>query len=351
MLTTDLMPLEPNAGPPAEKATIAQLVTLLDTLYAPITGGAYVLKAGDTMTGRLIITQATANTSVLTSTGYSLTGANAQNMLDFAGTWNTSGNPTALKIAITNTASGATSKFLEFFAGAGGATSVFAVDKSGFINIGGISSAFPRLSSFTNFAAEAGLALLRGDGTASAQSFHSGIISLGGAVNDASVVNMLLNAVGGRLVIGASMSFCWSSNTSASAGTLNTTADVNLFRDAASVMALRTTTTAQTFRLYRTFTDLSNYERMALQTAAGQMIIAAETAGTGTDDLDLVLTPAGVGRVTLPGGAQLLKTTAAMTSGAAAGLGTLSNAPTAGNPAVWCPIMFNGVQHWFPCWT
>lgn len=314
MVTTDLMPLEPNAGPPAEKATIAQLVTLLDTLYAPITGGAYVLKSGDTMSGRLIITQATANTSILTSTGYSLTGANAQNMLDFAGTWNTSGNPTALKIAITNTASGATSKFLELVAGAGGVTSILNIDLTGRLTWIGNSYMYPRAAGFFTF----------------------------GKLSDGDLVEM--NDEG--LIISGAGDNGLGFGSSVPAG-----GDLYLRRDAANVLAQRRTTNAQTFRWYRTFTDASNYERGALQTAAGQMIIAAETAGTGTDDLDLVLTPAGVGRVTLPGGAQLLKTTAAMTSGAAAGLGTLSNAPTAGNPAVWCPIMFNGVQHWFPCWT
>jgi len=77
-----------------------------------------VLKAGDTMTGLLTIAQATANTSAFVSTGYSLTGANAQSLLSLAGTWNTSGAPVALRLAITDTASAATSKFLELLGGA-----------------------------------------------------------------------------------------------------------------------------------------------------------------------------------------------------------------------------------------
>lgn len=331
VLTTDLMPLEPNAGPPAEKATIAQLVTLLDTLYAPITGGAYVLKAGDTMTGRLIITQATANTSILTSTGYSLTGANAQNMLDLAGTWNTSGNPSLFKLAITDTASGATSKFLELLGGAAGATAMANITKFGQIQAGDGAAALTAGTPGFSFVGASGVGFRRVS-TSGAMFVASGLDCWYTA---AANINMRNNGF-----------FGWSSTASPDGAT-----DIELYRDAANAFAQRRSTIAQTFRLYRTFTDLSNYERLALQTAAGQMIIAAETAGTGTDDLDLVLTPAGVGRVTLPGGAQLLKTTAAMTSGAAAGLGTLSNSPTAGNPAVWCPIMFNGVQHWFPCWT
>jgi len=108
VLTTDLMVLEPAAGPPAEQADIAKLITLLDTIYAPITGGAYVLKAGDMMTGLLTIAQATANTSAMAVTGYSLTGANAQSLLSLAGTWNTTGGPKGIDLNITNTASDAT---------------------------------------------------------------------------------------------------------------------------------------------------------------------------------------------------------------------------------------------------
>lgn len=57
-------------------------------------------------------------------------------------------------------------------------------------------------------------------------------------------------------------------------------------------------TTAQTLNIFGTFTDASNYERLALDTTAGSGVsIAAETAGTGADDLDITLTPAGAGGV------------------------------------------------------
>lgn len=38
------------------------------------------------------------------------------------------------------------------------------------------------------------------------------------------------------------------------------------------------------------------------------------------------------------------------TSGGAAGAGTLTNAPKAGNPDSWLPFMRNGVQGWIPWW-
>lgn len=318
VLTTDLMPLEPNAGPPAEKATIAQLITLLDTIYAPITGGAYVLKAGDTMTGLLTIAQATANTSALISTGYSLTGANAQSLIDLDGTWNTSGTPTALKINITDTSSNAASLLLD-------------LQRSG-------------VSKFK-------VNLDTGAATVANSSFVTTLGSSGGAGVGDNFTALFSGAakfsIGGNFAVelASDIPLLWHSGTDINAGG----ADLMLTRDAADTFAQRRTTNAQAFRWYRTFTDASNYERGALQTAAGQVIVAAETAGTGTDDIDLVLTPAGVGRVTLPGGAVLLKTTAALTDVAAAALGTLTNAPTAGNP-IFVTVNSGGTLYGVPMW-
>lgn len=59
--------------------------------------------------------RASDNTSLLSiSAANSLTGSNAQNMIDLAQTWNTTGAPTALKVNITNTASDAASKLFDF---------------------------------------------------------------------------------------------------------------------------------------------------------------------------------------------------------------------------------------------
>lgn len=45
-------------------------------------------------------------------TGQSLTGSNAQSLLDLAATWNTSGTPSAIKLNVTNTASNADSNLM-----------------------------------------------------------------------------------------------------------------------------------------------------------------------------------------------------------------------------------------------
>ena len=73
--------------------------------------------------------------------------------------------------------------------------------------------------------------------------------------------------------------------------------DVKLQRDAANTLALRNSTNAQTFNWYYSYTDASNYQRGALKTSASGIEIAAETAGSGADNLNIVLNPAGGGQV------------------------------------------------------
>lgn len=74
--------------------------------------------------------------------------------------------------------------------------------------------------------------------------------------------------------------------------------DTILARDAANILGMRNAANANTFRVYGTFTDSSNYERATLSTQQGASItLAAETAGTGADDLDVIFTPAGAGNV------------------------------------------------------
>lgn len=74
-------------------------------------------------------------------------------------------------------------------------------------------------------------------------------------------------------------------------------ADVKLVRDGAGVLAQKNSTNAQTTRIYGTYTDSSNYTRLSLAATSTTMTIAAETAGTGADDIDLAFTPSGTGCV------------------------------------------------------
>lgn len=66
-----------------------------------------------------------------------------------------------------------------------------------------------------------------------------------------------------------------------------------------NVTDFRNSTTAQTLRVYDTYTDSSNYGRIALNTSlTGDWVqVAAETAGTAGDNYGIALTPSGIGAI------------------------------------------------------
>jgi hypothetical protein len=101
-----------------------------------------------------------------------------------------------------------------------------------------------------------------------------------GSILDMSVSQFIIGAP--QLVLGGNAAACF----------------INV--DAADVLALRDGADAQKLRGYRTYTDAANYERWALQSGAGYFELAAESAGTGTANIDVRLTPKGAGLVTLP---------------------------------------------------
>ena len=76
---------------------------------------------------------------------------------------------------------------------------------------------------------------------------------------------------------GSAMLLSWSSTTSALGS-----ADVSLARDAANSLAQRNGVNAQTFNLYNTFTDASNFERLTSFWAANVALITTSNAGTGS---------------------------------------------------------------------
>jgi hypothetical protein len=105
---------DPAGTPVTKKATASQIKD-------------YIVALANTWTATQTITPA-ANTNALASTGYSLTGSNAQSLIDLAGTWNTSGTPTAIKHNVTDTASNASSLLMDLQLGG---TSLFKVAKTG----------------------------------------------------------------------------------------------------------------------------------------------------------------------------------------------------------------------------
>lgn len=79
----------------------------------------------------------TNNGAKLNLFGDTLTGATATSLLDSGQTWNTTGSPTALKLNITNTASGASALLADIQIGG---SPLFRIDKVGRVGVGGVTA-------------------------------------------------------------------------------------------------------------------------------------------------------------------------------------------------------------------
>jgi hypothetical protein len=97
-----------------------------------------------------------------------------------------------------------------------------------------------------------------------------------------------------------SFALWWTNNGTTRGGFLSTgqislgdSSDVRLWRDAANTLAQRNGTNAQTFRVYNTFTDASNYERGYVRYASNVLQIGHEGAGTGNNSRTIQFQTAG----------------------------------------------------------
>lgn len=171
----------------------------------------------------------------------SLTGTSATTSLDIAQTWNTTGTPTAVKLNVTDTASNAASLLMDLQVGG---ASRFKVLKTGGVNIG--------------------------------TAYASIDVTAGG--NLASDSTIVARWQGGILRLGSTTTFGWASTASPA----DAISDTVLVRDAANTLAQRNGVNAQTFRVYNTFTDASNYERGVVAWSSNALRIATENAGTGS---------------------------------------------------------------------
>jgi hypothetical protein len=93
----------------------------------------------------------------------------------------------------------------------------------------------------------------------------------------------------------SNMRLGWAANNQS--GSLVSGGETGWTRIAADVIGQHRLTNAQTYQVYGTRTDASNYTRLSLAATATAMTIAAETAGTGADNIDLSIIPAGTGKV------------------------------------------------------
>jgi hypothetical protein len=197
-----------------------------------------------------------------------LTGSAATTSFDVTQTWNTTGTPTALKLNVTDTASNAASLLMDLQVGG---ASQFSVRKNGRVTFAGTLQVFNGLSG-TTF---------------SSGTLFAGTTYFGASVNgDQQVIH--LSTTGIQL---GPVSLSWG------AASFDTQ-DLVLVRDAANTLAQRNGTNAQTFRIYNTFTDASNYERGKIEWASNVLRIGTEKAGTGTARA-LELQTDGTTRITL----------------------------------------------------
>ena len=184
-----------------------------------------------------------ANNNALAVSSYSLTGSNAQSLLDLSGTWNTSGTPSAIKLNITDTASNASSLLLQLQTGG---VNRATITKTGLTTLG--SSAIAGAGTVLNLTTSYGTSTISVGGGGSFVT--SGAISCGGTVFTQLVV------VGG---------------------------DLGLYRDEIHVFALRSGTNAQASRTYNTFTSSTNFERFTVdwRTTANTCRVGTEKGSTG----------------------------------------------------------------------
>lgn len=192
------------------------------------------------------------------------------NIFDMTDTWNDGATTfTAIKMNVTNTASANGSKLLDLQVGG---TSKAVLKKDGAIATGSYSSAD---SGYFDVHTSNSAAI-----TGSTSSVKVRLKAT--AVGDGPYISI---ASDGFLGIASGVS------------ALSNSPDVQLWRDAADTLALRRSTNAQTFNVYSSYTDASNYTRGALKAASGVVTLAAESAGTGDANIDVTITPKGTGRL------------------------------------------------------
>lgn len=202
--------------------------------------GTLAILGANTFTATQTITPA-ANTNALAVSGYSLTGSNASSLLSLAGTWNTSGTPSAIFCNITDTASNASSLLLQ-------------------LQTGGVNRAVITKTGLTTLGSSA--------------------IGGGGAVlNLTSTYGTFTASILGGGVLSTSQSI--STTGTVVAATLSLNNDATLTRDAANILAQRSGTSAQSLRVYNTFTSATNFERLGVSWASNILSIGTEKGSGG----------------------------------------------------------------------
>lgn len=182
-----------------------------------------------------------------------------QDLFNMADTWNDGATTfTAIKMDVTDTASAAGSLLMDLQVGG---SSKFRVKKDGTFSATPGQAAAPTMS-FANDD-DSGLNFI----ATYIEFVYSGTTRGIAGVDDGAAMFKLPD----------SGFFGWSPN-----AIVPSTSDLRLYRDAAGTLAQRNFANAQTFNIYNTYTDASNYERLRVGWNANALELKPEAAGTGT---------------------------------------------------------------------
>jgi hypothetical protein len=99
---------------------------------------------------------------------------------------------------------------------------------------------------------------------------------------------------------------------------------------------------AKAYRVYGAYTNTSNYVRAALSSTSTAVTLAAETAGTGADNIPLNLTAAGTGTVKVNSVAEVVVSSTVAGLPAAPVVGMLTRVTDATAPAVGVTVVGGG---------
>lgn len=231
-----------------------------DGSWQSINLSGYATTGANTFTGAQTINQGNANASALIVSGHSLTGSNAQSLIDLSGTWNTSGTPSAIKLNITDTASNAASLLLQLQTGG---TNRATITKTGFATLG----------STAIVGGGQVLSLVSTYGTSTLGVGGGGALNVSGGIGANGTISAPVFAV----------------------NLLEMQADANY------EIGLRRGTNAAKLSVYNTFTGLTNFERFAVdwKTTANTCRVGTEKGSGGGSARALALITDGTARITI----------------------------------------------------
>jgi hypothetical protein len=191
-------------------------------------------------------------------------------VINLSQTWNSAGTTfTGLKLNVTNTASASGSNLLDLQVGG---TSVSSVLSDGKVIAGDGDGS--TVGGF-RFASQPNVGMFLQTTNIGGGSY---ILSFRDISN-----NVTFSLSGGFARLSHNYALGWATGASNASNV-----DLALARDAANTLAQRNGTNAQTYRLYNTYTDASNYERTSITRDSSGLVIDAQKGGTGADPTNLL---------------------------------------------------------------